>query len=220
MGKINDYMNKYNRIQQNNERNTNVKKDKLNIKGVKDVFTLLSPNASKYRLSKNQKKFQIKGRVTIAAIAATLAVSGVTIASNVSSRNNNNAYESQTLQKDAVLEEANSMLKSYIYGDNQEKLDNANVEYNFDKGGCTSIVVRSDDISFRYDAGSFIENSQNNEKINDLLSKMIQIERNDNPSQKDLASLLVLLDDLKNSSFKLQGKHIVASDERDTDLER
>ena len=103
--------------------NKNIKekqnKPKLRITGVKDLVTLIGPNAKKYKLNTNQRKFQLVSRVGlgIAGIAAAFSIANATINSNVNSIDTNNTQystETQTLDKDEVLSYAEDKLMTLI----------------------------------------------------------------------------------------------------------
>lgn len=132
MGKIEKMQNMQDELNISRLKKQNLK-PKLRITGVKDLATLIGPNAKHYRLSKGQKNFQIKGRLTIAAIAAALAISGgVSIAHSVNSNKNTNtnAIEAQEiLQKDEVLKDFEAMLKQWVFGDDLEDINTPRVNY-------------------------------------------------------------------------------------------
>ncbi|MCI9287740.1 MAG: hypothetical protein HFJ57_07300 [Clostridia bacterium] len=192
--------------------NKNIKekqnKPKLRITGVKDLVTLIGPNAKKYKLNTNQRKFQLVSRVGlgIAGIAAAFSIANATINSNVNSIDTNNTQystETQTLDKDEVLSYAEDKLMTLIYKDNLSSLTSSFVEYshddkfNIDKLKINKKIKYSETSinNFSYTRYNNPENmylnrkNHNEPEITALLDLMIDIHNNPNPSQEDLASL-------------------------------
>lgn len=182
------------------------RKPRLKIKGIKDIVTLISPNAKRYKLTPNQKNFQMVGRTTIAALAAALTISGGIAYQNVHSANTNNteySSEAQTLNKDEVLSYAENKLMTLICKDNLSLLDSSYIEYshndefNIDKLEINRKIKYAEDSinNFSYTRynnpqDKYLNRKNNNEpEITALLNLMLDIRNNPNPSQEDLANL-------------------------------
>lgn len=183
-------------------------KPKLKINGIKDLATLLGPNAKNHKLNNNQRTFQLVGRVGlgVAGLAAALSIANATLNSNANSISNNNieySSETQTLDKDGVLNYAENKLMTLIYKDNLSSLDSSYVTYshndklNIDKVEVHNKIKYSDNssVDFSYARYNNPDNKRLNKKnnnhpeITDLLNLMIDIRNNPNPSQEDLEYL-------------------------------
>lgn len=227
MGKIVDAQDRFNNVSiQKNKQSVK----KKNINGFKDFASLLAPNAQKrFSLNPNLRNKQIKGRATIAAIAAALAIGGGTaIAHNVNSNDKNQSIETQIdLQSDEVLIEAENMLFNCVFGENLNNINNPRVQYSFsnDDGGYTIKVTSGKDdylkTEYVYSKTLFIDGILNNKKITKLMDEMISIYYSDAPTQEELQDLNEITEDLKDEKFKLNDKgYIVEVDEKETGFER
>ena len=231
MGKINEMQRNQNNLSIRSIKDKQSEKPKLKISGFKDIVTLLGTGAKKYKLSKNQRNFQLTGRLTIAAIAATIGISGG--AALMNHHNNvptNNSAETQVvLDKNELLSEANEKLFDIVYGTDREEA-NYYVGYKYDThdNSTKMIVGRQLDpigntFQYRHESGYTYDNGQFNFKdakeIKALADIMIDIYYSENPSQKDLEKLDAAIEALEGKGFKLDGGSIVPIKEQDTDLE-
>lgn len=181
------------------------RKPRLKIKGIKDIVTLISPNAKRYKLTPNQRNFQLVGRTTIAALAAALTISGGIAYQNVHSANaNSTQYSSETqLDKDEILSYAENKLMTLICKDNLSNLNLSYVEYshddkfNIDKLEINRKIKYAENSinTFSYTRynnpqDKYLNKKNNNEpEITVLLNLMLDIRNNPNPSQEDLETL-------------------------------
>lgn len=218
-------------------------KPKLRITGVKDLVTLIGPNAKKYKLNTNQRKFQLVGRVGlgIAGVAAAFSIANAAINSNVNSIDTNNTQystETQTLDKDEVLSYAENKLMTLIYKDNLSSLASSCVEYshddkfNIDKLKINKKIKYSETSinNFSYTRYNNPENKYLNRKnlnepeITALLDLMLDIHNNPNPSQEELETLndIILnlnLNDLVINKDSKGNISIVNESEKDSEYE-
>lgn len=244
MGKISNMQQK-----QNNENGVNLSyarnqaKPRLKIKGIKDLVTLLGPNGSKYKLSKNQRNFQLKGRITIAAIASALAIAGTTAYAVNQSQSapvpvtETNISEMSELTKEGVLESAEDALLDFIYQNSSSDLKNrAIIKYKHnEKLNLDTFIVydryqnpNSDpSVRFSYNKHNdtidkiVSKSSKNNSEVDKLLDSMIEVYLNKSPSEKDLQGLSDKVSNLDFSQLKFDGKNIVdKSQEKDINNER
>ncbi len=97
MGIISNIQAKFNKASKQIDKPVSKNDKKKEIKGFKDYASLIGPNAQKrFSLNPELRSKQIKGRVTIAAIAAALAISGgAAIAYNVNSSDKEQAIETR-----------------------------------------------------------------------------------------------------------------------------
>lgn len=231
MGKINDMQKNQTNISIRSIKDKQTEKPKLKIKGFKDIATLLGPNAKKYRLSKNQRNFQLKGRITIAAIAAAIGISGAALINHHNSVPTNNLGQTEmSLQKDTLLSEANEKLFDIVYGTDREEaqyfVDYDKITDDNSKTLSVGRNIKPSDRALEYETQ--INYSYNNNALNfkdakeikNLADKMIDIHYSENPSQKDLEKLDEAIEALEDKDFKLDGKNIVPVKEHDTELER
>lgn len=184
------------------------RKPRLNDRTITGTLKLIGPNAKKYRLSPKQRSKQLLGRVGlgVAGLAAALSIANAAVNSNANSISNNNieySSETQTLDKDGVLNYAENKLMTLIYKDNLSSLDSSYVTYshndklNIDKVEVHNKIKYSDNssIDFSYARYNNPDNKRLNKKnnnhpeITDLLNLMIDIRNNPNPSQEDLEYL-------------------------------
>lgn len=225
MGKITDAKNRFNN--ESTEINKH-KSKKRNIRSFKDYASLLAPNAQKrFSLSPKLRKLQVKGRLTVAAIAAALAISGGTaIAHNSNSINNEHTIETQVaLQSDELLNEAENKLLQYVFGENLENVNNPKVKYIAEKDGYVIKVTSGKDeyakIKYLYSETLSFDGILNNKQVVKLINNMIDVYRTDTPSQNLLQDLDENLKNLEGKNFKLNDKgYIVEANEKEIDYER
>ena len=168
----------------------NAPKPVLQINGIKDVATVLGPNAKNYRLSRNLRNLQQKGRKAI-ALASLIAISigGVSLYSHAT--NTNEAImEEDSLNQDNLFDNAEDKLKTYVLGKNYEdKYNNAKVDYVFDKSdGSKTLRVTydktKDDAEVKYVYTHTPKLLSSNDKdVTDLLNLMLN-RRNKSLSKK------------------------------------
>lgn len=230
MGKIVDAQDRFNNV--SIQKDKQVSKKKKNINGFKDYVSLLAPNAQKrFSLNSNLRNKQIKGRATIAAIAAALAIGGgVATAHNVNSNNKNQAIETEAqmdLQSDEVLNEAEDILFNCIFGEEVDSINNPQIQYIFDDddGGYTIKVTSGKGeyvkTEYIYSKTLSMDGILNNKKITKLMDEMISIYYSDTPTQEELQDLNEITENLKDEKFKLNDKgYIVEVDEKENDFER
>lgn len=218
-------------------------KPKLRITGVKDLVTLIGPNAENYKLNTNKRKFQLVSRVGlgIAGIAAAFSIANAAINSNVNSIDTNNTQystETQTLDKDEVLNYAENKLMTLIYKDNLSSLDSSYVEYshndkcNIDKLEINKKMKYSETSinNFSYTRYNNPEDKYLNRKnlnepeITALLDLMLDIHNNPNPSQEELENLNNMVSKLNLNNLVLNRDSkgnisIVNESEKDSEYE-
>lgn len=216
-------------------------KPKLKINGIKDLATLLGPNAKNHKLNNNQRTFQLVGRVGIgiAGIAAALSITNAAINSNANSIGANNTQyssETQTLDKDEVLSYAVNRLTTVVYKNDISSLNNGKPNFKITHTAKTNrdtlIIYENpkfpngeDDKKFSYtrynnpDDQYLNRKSNNNPEITELLNLMIDVYNNPNPSQEDLENLENMASKLQLNDFVLDGNSIVAEAERDSGFE-
>lgn len=185
----------------------------LKTKGIKGFATLLGPTVGKYRISKDQRNLQIKGRVTLTALATALAISGLTgvaLHNHTSNRTQQTAIEQdqETSKKDDVLKNAEDAILKCVFGDDLKNIKNASVDYKFDNhdGSYTVSVYYTDsnDIAYSYSNDSLsLDKLLNNKDIVSLIDNAIYVHRLDNPSKKALSSLDESTKVVNNKSYKL-----------------
>lgn len=206
------------------EQNTRKRLPRLKIKGMKDLAKLIGPTSGKYRLSKNQRNFQLVGRTTIAAIAAALAIgTGVTVGSSI----HNNAAETQEFfQEDTLLEAAKSKLLDCAFGSNRDDIDYPDVICRFDNNGGTSflqIISGTNDakkVAFSYSDNLSVDKWLNSKEISSLIEQYMDVSLAKEPSQKQLEALNKALEDCEDKNFKLKNGHIVEEKQMEYDEER
>lgn len=224
MGKIEGMQNKYNEAN-----NKKLRKEPLDIgkKGIKGFAILFGPEAKKYRLTENQKKFQKGGRFTIATLATALTIGGSasfvnTINPHSSKQNTETTID---LESDTVSKDAENLLKSYIFGEKLDTVENPIVKYIFDKDdGNSALLVTSGKgdntkIEYQYSKNLSFDSILNDKKIVELIDSMIEINLSQ-PTQEELQELSEIVENLKDENFKLKGGHIVSANEKETDFER
>lgn len=237
MGKINNMYNNQDEISLKYiNRLSELAKPKLKIKGIKDIATLIGPNAKNYKITKNQKRFQRNARVSIAVLAASMAIASGTITnmhhSNPVVNNSTDVivnYSSKTLSKDVVMENAENKIKELVYGDNFEEnhtIDNISFLYDTDKIENVSSVKLTHTTNlnkyedFSYSSGSFLKKSGNAKEIDMLLDKMIEMNDLKDPSNKDLIELNTLTGNLDDLNIKFSNGKLILNQEKDMDEAR
>lgn len=229
MGKITDMQTNQNDINlsyvRNKSKQRKVAKPRLKVENGKDILTLLGPNAHKYRLSQNQKSFQTKGRLTIAAIAAALAIGGFAVASN--HIENNSAETQEFLQEDELMNNVEDKILDYVLGDNRENIDNPQVSYSFnnDDGSFTLRVTTGTgdfkDVKYTYSKGNIsLDSILNAKEISSLMDNAIDVHFANGASQKQLKDLNESLEKSDNKNFILKDGHIIENKQIDRDEER
>lgn len=197
-------------------------KPKLKITGVKDLGTLIGPNAKNHKLNTNQRRFQLASRVGlgIAGVAAAFSIANATINSNVNSISTNNTQyssETQTLDKDEVLSYAENKLMTLICKDNLSFLDSSYVKYthdeefNIDKLEINRKIKYAENSinNFSYTRynnpqDKYLNKKNNNDpEITALLNLMLDIRNNPNPSQEDLETLNDMISKLNLNNLVL-----------------
>lgn len=182
----------------------------------------------------DMKNKQNKGRLTIAAIAAAIGISGAALTNGYNSVPTNPNNETQVvLDKDALLSEANEKLFDIVYGENRDEAKYF-VRCEYDRhSNATSVSVGrqkapiSQALEYKTEIGYTYNNkdSKNNSyfekasEVQDLLDNIIKIRESENPSQKDLEKLDKAIEALEDKNFELDGKNIVPVKEQDTELE-
>ena len=237
MGKITNMQQK-----QNKENGVNLSyargqvKPRLRVKGIKDIGTLLGPNGGKYRLSKDQRNFQLGGRLTIAAIASALAIAGgVSYANHQPKQDHVVEASSQEnmLTKEDVLSQAEEKLVSFVCPD-ATILGNVDVEYLHDSELQADMILIYQRLNnpnaepikrFSYTRYNLLEDfslhaRENAPEVVRVLNDMISVNMKENPSQHDLYRLMEEVSNWDLSKFELEGNHIVESSQRDLGEER
>lgn len=228
MGKITDMQTNQNNMNlsyvRNKSKQRKVTKPRLKVENGKDILTLLGPNAHRYRLSQNQKSFQTKGRLTIAAIATALAISGVSVGNSIK---NDVAETQEFLQQDELMNAAENKILDYILGTDRDDIDNPEISYHFDDDdGAFILCVTSGkgdfkDVLYTYsDGGISLDNFLNAKEISSLINNTMEVHFAKNASQKQLQDLNDSLENLENKNFKLKNNHIVEDKEIEYDEER
>jgi len=229
MGKINDMQNEQNNMSIKNLKNKQNQKPKLRITGWKDIATLLGPNANKkYTLSPNKKSFQLKGRVTIAAIATVLGIgAAVTFNKPHTPPKDNSSQTQEVLDKEALLSQSRHELLDIIFGENRDESDKQfylKTSRSKDDGSTYVRAIFEDkygtNVAYTYSNFFNYSHSKNAEEISNLIDTYMKIYFMENPSQEDLQKLNDALEELEDKNFKLDGKNIVAVDEKEKDFER
>ncbi len=235
MGKIEDMKNDQNIINLSyvRKKHEEMKKPKLVIKGYKDLTTLIGPNAKKYRLNRNQKKFQVAGRLTIAAIAAAIGISAAgTIAHNISDVSASSptaieTYSNMELNKEDVLNDAENTLLEIIYKNSPVLKNSADIRYEkiSDEENAYSLKVMQKKyqepmedftyISYDNNLSKMLFPSGNAKQIDEFLDLMVKVHNEDNPSKETLEKLENFCKNLNSLGFNLQGKNIVAEKQQD-----
>lgn len=246
MGKIEKMQNA-----QNNKNAVNlsyIRKQKnkppLKISGIKDLATLIGPGARKHTLNKAQKKFRRNSHITLAALAAAAFTlyNGVTYSNTYQPNANSTEYssETETLNKEDVLNHVANRLTTIVYKDNISSIDRANFKITHDsKNDSDTFVIYEnsrrpngeDDKKFSYTKYNSPEYSglnkrnklNNNSEISELLDFMIDVYNDQNPSYEDLEKLEKMALKLKLNDFTLSGDRynngIIAESEKDSGYE-
>ncbi|MBO5478992.1 MAG: hypothetical protein J6A04_04755 [Clostridia bacterium] len=206
------------------DKQKNLNKPRLKVKNLKDIATLIGPSAKKYRLSPNQRNFQLKGRLTIAAIAAALAIGGISVGNSIS---NDTAETQEILQEEELMNAFEDKLLDCVFSTNRNDVDNPEVSYDFDNhDGSTILRVTSGTgdskkVLFTYSKGGLsFDSLQNAKEISSLINNAMDIHFAKEPSQKQLQNLNESLENLENKNFKLKDKHIVEDKQIELDEER
>lgn len=240
MGKITNMQNNQDNVNLSYVKNAqkNLNKPRLKIKTVKDLATLIGPNASKYRISPNQRNFQLKGRLTIAAIAAALAIGGTAVSMHNHTQKNNaietSVQNNDELEKEDVLSRAEERFLTFFYHDKLTLKDNAYIEYSHNDELNTDTLEVYFKVSspnskpikdFSYTRFNnwqdrLMNPDRNNPEVSALLDAMIDTYNNKNISQEDLKDLDTKTSNFDFSKFKLEGTHIVAANEKEHGQER
>lgn len=229
MGIINDMKDKFNKVSHQNDKPVPKKNKKKDIKGFKDYLSLLGPNAQKrFSINTELRKKQMKGRFTMAAFAATLAISGGVAIHNVNSVSNEQPtqfeQDNTVYDKDTLLSEAENKILDCVYGENNHK-DMSKVYYYRETPNDFSLNVahtEKHDISIdKSQDYTYSGNRKNDKRLAKLMKQMVNINAIDNPSQKDLQELNDLLEDVKDIKFKLNDEGVIVEDtEKENDFER
>jgi hypothetical protein len=199
-------------------------KPKLQIKGFKDLATLVGPTASNYRLTKYQRNFQKGARLTLAAIAASIAIGGAAVGHSIS--NNNVAETQEVLQQDELMETAENKLLECVFGESLSKVDNPAVSYRYDKhDGSTALIISSGQgdskkVLFSYSKELSLDGFLNAKEISSLIDNTIAVHYEDEASQKQLKALNEAIEKTENKNFKLKDNHIVEDKQIDLSEER
>ena len=241
MGKISDMQTNQNDINlsyvRNKSKQRKITKPRLKVRNAKDILTLLGPTSNKYRLSPNQRKFQLGGRLTIAALAAAMAI-GTGVAYNSAKTQNPTVQEmtdiNEELSKDDVLGHAEEKLLTFLYKDKLFFKDDAFIKYSHDS------EINSDTISvykqlkspnaepileFSYTRFNNLSDklmypTKNSPEITQLLNSMLDIHFAENISQKDLENLNTDISKFDISKFELKENNIVGISETELGDER
>lgn len=205
-------------------------------KGIKGLMTLIGPNARKYRLSTDQRNFQLGGRLTIAAIASALAIAGgVSYANHQPKQDHVVEASSQEnmLTKEDVLSQAEEKLVSFVCPD-ATILGSVDVKYLHDSELQADMIIIYQRLNnpnaepikrFSYTRYNLLEDMslharENAPEVVRLLNDMINANSKENPSQEDLERLMEELSNWDLSKFELEGNNIVESSQRDFGEER
>lgn len=199
-------------------------KPKLKIKGFKDLATLVGPTASKYNLTKYQRNFQKGARLTLAALAASIAIGGVAVGNTV--RNTNVAQAQEVLQQDELMASAESKILDCVFGEDRSNINNPEVSYRYDKhDGSTALIVTSGKedskkISYTYSDSLSLDEVLNAKDISSLIDNAIKVHYAEEPSQKQLEALNKSLENVEDKNFKLKDNHIVEDKQISQEEER
>lgn len=213
-----------------------MKKPRLKIKTMKDVATLLGPNAKRYHISPNQRNFQLKGRLTIAAIAAALAIGGISAYSHTR-RADTNTVETSNLsasdfEKNESISDAKEKLLDIIYPDLDSFKENTQIQFiHDDELDTDSIVVyerqkyqMQTQEKFRYTRFNrpedFMKKDKDCKEISEWLNLVIDAYYNENISKEDLRILDGTTLNIDAKKFKLDNNAILGKSELDKDFER
>lgn len=228
MGKIQNMQQNQNNVNLSYVRNQS-KKPKLKIDGIKGLATLIGPNSKRYRLSPNQRNFQLKARagLTIASLlAAGLLVAGRSYTPNHQVQETKAIETSidNEFEKEDVMQSAEEKLLNIIYQDDAEMelsyVDYMRTEDNIEKlvvkQKSTSPYIEADKV-FQYLKSNdlldkLILENNNSDIINEFLDMMIDVKNDKNVSQEDLAKLDALTSNIDSKDYKLDGKDIVELD--------
>lgn len=133
-------------------------------------------------------------------------------------------YETTMLDREAVLNEANSTLTNIVLPDNSH--DGIFVSFpsrdEFDNINSVQVNERirlNDSTVYRYITGNK-DNKNNPEIVNEFLDTLIKVAGTSTPSQKDLAKLQELTDKIGEMNLSLDGNNIIDLNEKDNDFER
>lgn len=211
----------------------------LKITGIKDLATLLGPNAKNHKINNNQRTFQLVGRTTIAGLAAALSIGSFAAFSNAHSNINENTVstQSQEYQKDDVLEYAQETLKAIVYKDRANSMYRADVKFSHDNRLNTDTITIYEDIKsingpmeqYSYTRYNNPEHKNSNKKnntspeIKELLDSMIDIHNSQAPSYEDLENLNDIVDNIASEmeagKYTLVDGKIVENVQKDTGFE-
>lgn len=220
-------------------------KPKLRITGVKDLVTLIGPNAKNHKLNDNQRRFQLASRVGlgIAGVAAAFSIANATIHSNansISDNNSNISIENQTIDKnDAIDNAVNSLITiaykdklSYLNGLSDSDKPTFKITHDSRINSDTFVIYEkphspneNDREKFSYtkynnpEHQSLNSKNPNNPQIAELIGFIIDVYNNPNPSIEDLNRLDQLASTIVLDSFVLHNNSIVAEADRDTGFE-
>lgn len=230
MGKIQDL--------QNNQKNLNLtyikysKQTKLQIKGFKDLLTLMGPTAHRYRLSQKQRNFQLAGRMTIAAIASALTISNgaIHIANHLANQNSIQTEASTQMnnsEKENIVDYAENKLLVTVFQNRLSLMKDAKIKYSHnDKLNSDTLAIYRDIeganadsiIDFSYTRYNNPEdqnlNQDENLEINQFCNSMINMHHNEKPSKEELKSLNSMASKLKPLQYNLEGTKLVKNEEK------
>lgn len=212
------------------------KKPRLKIKTMKDVATLLGPNAKRYRISQNQRNFQLKGRLTIAAFAAFAASFAIGEISSYSEAHSNIAETSNVLatdfEKNESVTDAKEKLLDILYQDLDSFKENTQIKFvHDDELDTDSIVVyerqkyqMQTQEKFRYTRFNrpedFMKKDKDCKEISEWLNLVLDAYYNENISKEDLRILDSTTLNINGKKFKLDNNAILGKSELAKDTER
>lgn len=220
-----------------NNRSTKKSKPELDTKGIKNFYNSLrlayKPGIeNKYNLSSSQKKFARNVRkgtlvtgIAITALASTISI-GVAISNHISRDTlQENPYENTILDKDTVLNNAKSALINIIFP-NGSLYEGSSITFpSKDESNNINSISVNENIElksfsrYRYISGHK-DNKNNSGIVNKFLDTLIAIENEPNSSQKDLAKLQELTDQITEMNLSLDGNNIIDLAEKHNDTER
>lgn len=199
----------------------NKAKPRLKINGIKDLATLVGPNAKRYKLTPNQRKFQLNTRTIAALLGAGLLVAGGKYV--VNSIGDNVAQTQEILQENELMDIAKDKLLESFFGDELKNIDNPEVSFSTDRSdGSEQLTITSgtDDSKkalYTYSKNLSFDSTLNPKEISSLIDSMIEINSAHGASSKQLKELNEAIEAASDKNFTFENGHFVEDKELDLD---